>query len=135
MERRLAVGAILGPAMGFTINGDQIRPYLPECLYPLEKALLELVGVDAGEHPAKGVVRRDAIGQGEKGCQPGALRLAELFHVNPAVCAADDSTNRDNDDIEQGVVFGAVDPWVVDGRKILANRHIAEQGHRSPPVC
>jgi len=48
---------------------------------PGQEALLKALGIEAGKHPAERIVGRDAMGQGEKGPQPGIFALTEEFHI------------------------------------------------------
>ena len=126
MERSFAIRVVVGAAMSLPINGDHITVYLLERLHPGEKPTLELLRIDAGEHTPEGVVRRNAVGQIQKGGQPGELIHAEFFYVDPAIRTTDHRTNRNNNDVEQGVVFGALYARIGNRRKILANRQVAQ---------
>ena len=103
------------PSMATTSPGQQIGHRLA----PLHEALLEPVRVQAGEHIAEGVVRRDSVGQSKKVRNHSFLALAEHLHVNPRVRATDDGADGYGDDVQQLVLLAPVDPRVFQSPEIL----------------
>src|SRR6266849_790633 len=83
----------------------------------LAKALLKLLRVDAGKDATKNIMRRNAIGQFEKGFQPLLFSVAKGFDVHPSLRSTDHCQNRYQDDIQQQVPFGAIDARILDGSK------------------
>jgi len=72
-------------------------------LRPGEKTLREFVWIKPGEHPAKRIVRWNAMGQCQELLEPLNLGVTILFHVFPALGPADDSTQSNDENIEQRV--------------------------------
>ena len=99
-----AMGRVVRPAMGLAIKGDHVVAPLLDRLHPGQEATLELLRIQAGKHAPEGIVR----GEVEERLQPGPFARAELRHVHPAVGATDDGADGNNDDTQQGVVFGAM---------------------------
>jgi hypothetical protein len=73
-----------------------------------------------------------AVGQSEKLRQPLAPIRRKGFHIDPSVCAANDSTNGDSDDVDEEMPFEMVTPWVLQVSEMLADGELAS-GHCSPP--
>jgi len=72
-------------------------------VHPLPQHLLHLQRVQAGEHAAERVVRRDAARQREEPFEPRGPDLAEVGHVVPAVGPAQDRDQRHDDHLGQRV--------------------------------
>ncbi len=101
MDGLLACPFVVGAAHRLAVDGHHLSgQQLCHPLAPLHEALLEPVRVQAGEHVAEGVVRRDAVGQIQEGAELFLLALAKHLHGNPGVRAADDGTNGDGDDVQ-----------------------------------
>jgi hypothetical protein len=81
---------------------------------PGGKALFQLIEIEAGNHPAKGIVGGNAVGQVKKPAQPGAFRSAKRFYRNPVIRPTDDGTDGDDEHIEQGVRSIPIDARVID---------------------
>jgi hypothetical protein len=100
-------------AQHFPIHGyDLPANHFAHCIHPADKAGLELLRIQTGKHPGKGVMRRDAVGQLQKGLQPFDPGLAELFDIFPIICSGDYSTYGDDQDIQQLMQLGPIDPWI-----------------------
>jgi hypothetical protein len=54
----------------------------------------------------------NAVAQGEKGFEPVLLGMAEVLHVIEGLPGAEQRANGDDQDVNQIVVFGAVDPGI-----------------------
>lgn len=88
-------------------------PYrLPHALRPGQEALQKLLWIQGGKHPVEGVMRGDAIAQGEKRLEPVLLGFAKAFHVVEAFSGAQQGANGDHEHVNQIVIFGAVDSRV-----------------------
>ena len=85
---------------------------------PGHKALLQLDRFEMGQHAREGVVRGDAVGQGQDGAQPVFFGLAKRDHAGWPVRAAQDRAYRDGQDVQPHVVFCPVDAWVSQVAKI-----------------
>jgi hypothetical protein len=81
------------------------------------------------KHPAKGIVRRNAVGKGKKSAQPGKFRVPKLFHRNPVIGPTDDGTDGDDKHIEQGMGFIPVDAWIIDMGEMGLNAGRWESKH------
>ena len=90
---------------------------LTDRLDPFDETTLELIGVQGGEHSAKGVVRWDSVGDFHKAPKPLLLRVAELFHVHPGVCAAYHGEDSDCDYVHEVVSLRLVDSRVLEIRE------------------
>jgi len=71
---------------------------------PSREAGLEGVRVEQHEDPPEGVVRGDAVRQGQKGLQPGLLAAPVELDVLPAFRAGDHRADRDRQDVDQPVI-------------------------------
>ena len=135
VQRRLALGPVEGAPEGLAVDGDDLPlGRLVQRLDPAEEAPLELVGVEPREEAAEGVVRGDAVGQGQEGLQPVVLGLAEVLDVVPGVGPGDDGADGDGHDVEQFVEPGAVDAGVGQFGEVVGGR-FPFGGHGGPPWC
>ena len=102
MKRRLLVTVDEGAPQRLSIDGDQllIHDFL-EVLDPALEALYEGFGVEHGEDPVEGVVRRDAVFELEKLLKPVDARCRELLDFGPSIQAADGRTQSDCQDVVQ----------------------------------
>src|SRR5262249_47335868 len=69
-------------------------------------------GAQGGEDAAEGIVRGDAIGQGQEALEEVALGMAEGLDVRPGLGPTDDGAEGKDEDVGQGVELGAVDAGV-----------------------
>ena len=98
----LRPAAVEGAAQGFAVNGHDLAVEgLGKRLQPSAEAGLEGIRVDQHEDPPEGVVRGNAVGQGQKGSQPAQLVAAIERDVVPALRARDHRTHRDDQDVDQ----------------------------------
>jgi len=67
---------------------------------PPHKALRQFVGLEPGQHPAKGIVRGNTMGEGQELLEPLRLGLPILFHVFPALRSAEDGAQGNDKNIE-----------------------------------
>jgi hypothetical protein len=75
-------GAVQGGLHRFVVQGDQgtLRE-VRDGAGPGQKAFLKALRIEAHKEAAKGIVGRNAVGQGEEGLQSGTLALAEELHI------------------------------------------------------
>lgn len=73
---------------------------------------MEAFGIEAGQDPAKGVMRGNAVGQVEKLFQPRLFASAEEFHVLESVAADHDGAQSNDDDVDEAMLLGAFDSRV-----------------------
>jgi len=64
----------------------------------------------------------DAIGKVEELLEKGVFRASVCGDISPPVGIADDRTNCDSDNINQLVVFAAVDARIWEGVKMSTQR-------------
>jgi hypothetical protein len=74
---------------------------LRDRLGPGQKALLKALGIQASKHPAEGIVRGNAVRQGEKGLEPCLFALPKEFHVLESFAASQQRAHGYHQDIEQ----------------------------------
>ena len=74
------------------------------------------------EKTAKGVMRRNPVGQFQKGLQPEHLALPKIFNIRPAFRSADHRANGDGYHIYQFVFFRPLHSRVGYLTKMLLNR-------------
>src|SRR4051812_23701566 len=127
----LGPAAVEGPAHGLAVNRHDLPlEGLGKGLSPGAEAGLEGIWVDQHEDPPEGVVRGNAVGQGQKGLQPAHLVAAVERDVVPALRARDHRTHRNDQDVDQPMFDLARTPRILKRRKVLdqlLNRH------RCPP--
>src|SRR5215471_522579 len=105
MEWRTCRGPIKGRFDRFPIQRDEGA--LGELGYspgPGQKALPKRLGMEPGKDPTKGVMGGNAMGQSEKGVEPGTLALAKKLHVLEPFPTAQERTHSDHQDIEEIVL-------------------------------
>jgi hypothetical protein len=76
---------------------------LGQAFYPGREARAERGGVQLRKNSADGVVRRDAIFEIEKGLEEITFLDAIVFDLDDFIAATDHGTDRQADDIPQGV--------------------------------
>ena len=104
-----APAPIVGAAHALAVDGHDLAPGQGEGrLHPVPEAFLEAGRVQPREDPAQGVVRGNAVRQGQEGAQPLLVEPAEEGNGHEAVRPADDRQHGQNQDVRQGVQFGAV---------------------------
>ena len=81
-------------------------------------ALGKLHGIEHGKDPPESVMAGDAIGQGEKAAQKLDLGVAEFLKVHKAFGPAEHRAKRDGEDVDERVVFGAVDSRIFDDGEV-----------------
>jgi hypothetical protein len=99
MKGFLAGCLIMRAAQRLAIDRDYPLHRFAEALHPVQKTGFKLFRINVGKNPAKGVMGGDPVGQAEQVREPGLLRLPKFFDFYPSFCSADDSTDRNDDDI------------------------------------
>ena len=128
----LACPGVVGTAHRLAVDGHHLpRQRLRHPLAPLHEAFLEPPRVQSGEHLAKSVMGRNAVGQVQKGPEPFLLALAEHRHMNPRVGPTDDRANGYGDDVQQRVPLAPLYPRVFQFPKIVHNRPTPPFRHHS----
>jgi hypothetical protein len=67
--------------------------------------------------------------------QPWRLGIPEQFHLDPAICTADNGADGADDDVQQRMSFRPVDPRIFQAAKMVANRSGRLVVHGYPPVA
>ena len=127
---RLARARCLGAAQRLAINGYHALHAPAGSAQPRKAGALQGLGVQAPEHPRKGVVRGDARGQAQEARKPVAVGLAELGHLHPVVCAADGGAQGDGEQIDEVVSARALHAGVGDALEVLEQAHGRKGGAR-----
>ncbi|CAM3901610.1 hypothetical protein POHY109586_24440 [Polaromonas hydrogenivorans] len=107
MQRRLS--AMARAAHALAINGHHALDLAGNALQPVDAYFLQRLRVNELEHPAKRVVRGNAIGQLQKRGEPFLLCLAKLHHVNPVIGPADNRAQRNHQNVHQFMAPCALD--------------------------
>jgi hypothetical protein len=91
---------------------DFVRSCAPNRLHPLNEALVEGRRTEQRKDAGKGIVRRDAVFQLEKGLEPILGCLPKGFHFREVLGAANDGEDGDDDDLIELMRFAAIDSRV-----------------------
>jgi hypothetical protein len=67
--------------------------------------------------------------QGQEGMQPRVLALAKEFHSLEAFPTSQERAHGNNQDIEEVMLLGPCNPWVLSGLKMLDNRRVDRDRH------
>src|SRR5260370_1140546 len=79
-------------------------------------------------------MRRDAVGQVEESAEEVEFGVAEAFDIRPAVGIAQGGANSEDDDVQQGMPFGAVQAGIGQVCKEWCKKFQSVVGwHPSPP--
>ncbi len=68
---------------------------------PLHKAIEKMVRIYCAKDPAERVIRRDALGQFQKGLEPVLLGLTKDYHVLEAFVSRELRTQANHKNIDQ----------------------------------
>ncbi len=60
-----------------------------------------MFGIQTSKYPTECVVRRNPMRQLQELLEPLVFGVAEVFDLNPIICATDDSANGNRNDIKQ----------------------------------
>ena len=82
-----------------------------------------------GHDPSEGIMGWDAVEQGEKGLEPGALALAKEFHILEAFSAGQQSTHSDDENIEQVTLLRPRNTWVLQSLEMRDDRRVHGDSH------
>ena len=80
----------------------------------LKRHFSNAAGIEAGQDAAEGVVGGDAVGQVEVAGEPVPAVAAELVDGGERVGPGEDAADGDEDDVDQGVLAGALDARVLE---------------------
>src|SRR5262249_32096904 len=75
------------------------------------------------------ILRREALGQVEVPGEPSATVEGELVDAGDRVGAGEDAADGDEDDIDQGVLAGALDAGVLEVLEVLVEGGRSDVGH------
>jgi hypothetical protein len=102
VQRGLLASPVEGAADRLAIDRhDLVLAQRGDPLRPRGEAGLEGVGINQYEHPPKGVMRGDTIGQGEKPAQPVLLAAPIEHDIFPTLRTGDDGTDRNHQNVDQ----------------------------------
>ena len=111
----LGPAAVEGAAQGLAVDRHDLPVEgLGKGLGPGAEAGLEGVRIDQHEDAPEGVVRGNAVGQGQKGSQPAQLVATVERDVVPALRARDHRTHRDDQDVDQPMIDLAGTPRILE---------------------
>ena len=96
MQSRAAGGSVKGMAQRLTV--DRHHPFggLREALHEIQEAGVALDRIEQPQHPAEGVVARDAVAQAQELPQKRLLRPAEQRHIGAVLAATQHRAQRDH---------------------------------------
>ena len=101
MQRSLLGTFVKRAAHGFAIDRDDFPiQSLRIAGDPSVKTLFEVVGVNEGEHPAKGVMRWHTIPQIQECREPSLLHDTVIGHIGPGFCTGNDGADCNDQDIK-----------------------------------
>jgi len=113
VQRRLACGPVEGAPQCFAVNRHHALQGFGKALHEAGEAGLKRRGVEKPEHPAEGVVARDAVPQTQELPQERRLDLAKQRHVRTVLAAGQHGAERDQQQFMQ-VMAGVILPRVND---------------------
>jgi len=131
LHRRLAPRLGSRFAQGLAVHGHQVAVggRVDRC-EPGQEARLQFGRFEVGQHPIEGVVRGDAVRQGQDRAQPVLLRLAKGHHAGWSFRAAEHGTNRDRQNVQQLVIPGPLNAWVSQVAKMGGDARQVSVRHR-----
>lgn len=119
VDGRLGRGGVKAVTQGFAVDAQPLLPArIDQPLHPRQKATLERLGIERGEHPAERVVAGNPMGQVKKGLQPVPLALAEVLHIRPALRSANHRQNRNGQNVVQSMQLRACHAGIVQRIKM-----------------
>ena len=118
MKSLFARRPIIGTTRRLPINGHYLAiAKVCNILYPFFEALLKVDGGNQREHPAKGIMRGNPIGQREKGLEPAFFGPAKFSDTDPTIGSADRPTNAHHENVDETMGFLAIDARIGQWRK------------------
>ena len=129
MQRRAARRPVEGAAQRLAVDGEHPVAGGAEIVEEGLEGAPEGGRIEQAEHPAEGVVARQAILQAQEFPQQRLAVLGELGEVDAALRAADRGDQRDRQDVEQLVPLRIAAPRVGDLSKRVDQRHASSTGH------
>jgi len=106
----------MGPPGGLAIDRDDRRRQQRlghPGRHPVPVAGGKLLGIEQGEDPTEGVMRRDPMWAGEEGAQPSFLGPPPLGNLEPGVGPGNGGGEGDHHNLDQGVAAGTIEPGIM----------------------
>ena len=100
-------------AQRLAVDGDHPLGRLGEARHEGDETGPELFRIHKAEHPAEGVVARNAVLQLQDAAEKILLGLAELGHVHRRLPATEHRAQRNHHDLQQIVPPGIAGPWIL----------------------
>ncbi len=123
VDGRLAAAPIVRAAKGLAVEGDDLGGQdLCHRFHPALEAAPKLDGIEGGKDPVEGVMGGNAMRQVQEGGEPLRFGFSEQLDAIPALGAANDGADGDDDDTEQRVKLGSLDPRVRKLGKMVGKR-------------
>lgn len=120
VQRRLAVGVVVGAAQGFAVDRDQGALALADGGgHPLAEAGLEGERVQSSNDPPERVIGGNPMRQGQMPAQPRSFGMAEGLKLAPAFGPSDRASDGDEEDLGERVKLRAVDAWIVESFEVV----------------
>jgi hypothetical protein len=124
MQRRGRARPVERASHRLAVDRDDALAGLGKPPHEAEKPAMESRWVEQPEHPAEGVVARDAMLQPQKLLQERAFRPAKKRHVRAVLPAAQHRTQRDHQNLVQQMPLGVAGSRIVEILENLINpRH------------
>src|SRR5579863_7582488 len=139
MDRRLRFRLAPRPANSLAVDGDDVHRRFRQPRNPIDEAALKSLGVERGENVAQSVVRRRAVGEGQKSAQQVQFLLSEPRDRREAVRPGKHAKQRQKQNLIQGIDDFPRLPSVrqiaemTKKTRSLRNRSKIRPTHRAPP--
>jgi len=87
---------------GIAVDGNRFHPqHGARTQQPLPQTLLKGLGVQTRQDPLDGIMRRNAMGQGQVPLEPVLVATAKGRNLFPVIRAADDRADGDGQDVQE----------------------------------
>ena len=112
-------------------NGGETQGVV-QSMHPGAEASLKRLRIKPIKDAFKGIMRGSAVGQAEEFFEPIMAAPSKGFDLLPVVAATDDGTDGNGDDVDEEMLFAAVDARIFEFAEIRVDRQVG-MSHDSPP--
>jgi len=122
VNRRLATGRVEAAAERLAVDGNHLPAgHLVQGRDPTQQTLLKFRRLDGRQNRIKAVVRRNALLEIEKACEPLALLPAEMRDGHEIIGPTDHRAYRNHHDVDQRIGHAAT-AWIGKRGEVILNR-------------